>query len=488
MKWIASFLAFSLALAVCGATEIFAWKVPLSYLAPGEVHSPGVVRLDTAPEKSPFFAEGDELWDIRVAVPGEIAKAGAPPEWAVWNATSGRIVTKGPPIVAVALYHHLGIEELPTVCRIGIDVFRVPDGGAPPDFSGKPDASISFIGRGGTRSNGSISEKGAEIRSECELTISEDKTIIDSAINLSASLPNYPKLEISTSASTCDHTGVWLARDYDGKSGIDIRYSVTLELTDGTPYSEAVLKQDGETFLPLQVDRSHKEPMAIGDGWLVSQWVGSWFFQRLLEEIAPNEEPDPFAPGDEVKGLAWDKVHLSPIPDKLTPYFAGPVLDMGEELRRAGIEMAAGDFAGHDLGSQRAFFYSSNRSELNKFEAFCDVGLGQPNSLAITTRGDYQMRLVAKSGRKANLTSIRSDPKFSRKFEIEPTLGHNSSFVVELVDLRFLFEEKSGETLVRSLNSAATLAPGEFTKVLEGKLPDGGEPKMEIKVEVLRPR
>jgi len=469
------------------AAEIFAWKVPLSNFTPAGLDTPGVARLETAPEKSPFFAEGDELWDIHAAVPDAVVKGGASPEWAVWNATSGRVVTKGAPIVAVALYHHLGIEELPTVCRIGIDVLRVPDGGAPPDFSGKPDASLSFIGRGGTRSNGSFSEKGAEIRSECELTISEDKTIIDSALNLSASLPNYPKLEISTSASMCDHTGVWLARDYDGKSGIDIRYSVTLVLTDGTPYSEAVLKQDGETFLPLQVDRSHKDPLAIGDGWLASQWVGSRFLQRFIGEITPDEDPDPFAPEDEVKGLAWDKFHLSPIPDKLTPYFAGPVLDVGEDLSRAGIEIVAGESAGYDLGSQRAYFYSSDRAKLDKFEQICNVSLGDPMFLAITTRGDGQMRLVARSGQKANLKSTRPDSKFTRIFQIEPTLGHIHSFVEELVDLRFLFEEKSGETLVRSLKSGVNLAPGEFTKIMEGKLPDGGETKMEIKAEEIRP-
>jgi hypothetical protein len=52
---------------VCPAAEIVAWKVPLSRYLTSGLDSEGVVRCKAAPEPSPFFKEGDELWDLKQA-------------------------------------------------------------------------------------------------------------------------------------------------------------------------------------------------------------------------------------------------------------------------------------------------------------------------------------------------------------------------------------------------------------------------------------
>ncbi len=461
------------------AAEIFAWKVPLSYFAWEGLDAPGVVRLESAPEKSPFFSEGDVLWDIRAAVPDAIAKAGASPEWAVWNATSKRIVAKGSFSAIYSLHYHLETESLPTHCRVKIDVFPV-SAAAPPDFTAKPYASLTIATRSGSKSVASISEEGGGIELECDTTYY--KIDIDSRIFLSITLADSSKLEIDTSTSLRDRSGVWLARDYDAKTGMDIRLTASIELLDGTPYSDVTLRQENGLAVPFRVDTNFPQPVAIGDGWLIAYFIGDMNFRHMFADQENDSDPFAATPKEAIpfpKGMAEVQV-----PEKLAPHFAGSVFDLSDKLKNMGLVFKEGDLAGYDPRSQGIFMYSTDKNELDKFEQlFCFMGCGSPNTLAITTRGNGEMMLIARSGQKASLKSTRPELNLTRELEVEPTMGES-----DIVDLRVLYVEKSGNTLVKSLNSSATLNVGKFAKLMEGALSDSKETNMEIKAEITEVR
>ena len=88
------------------------------------------------------------------------------------------------------------------------------------------------------------------------------------------------------------------------------------------------------------------------------------------------------------------------------------------------------------------------------------------------------MRLLSRSGQKALLKSTNAKSKRTRQLEIEPTLGETDSFV----HLRVLYEEKSGEKVLKSLNTSATLEVGKFLSLMDKNSPNGS---MEFKVEKL---
>lgn len=476
MKWIASFLAFSLALAVCGATEIIGWKAPIANLTSEGLEAPGIVRLEKPPEKSPFFGADDVLWDIRSVLPKEAAAA----QWAVWNASTGRIVVKGPWGAIREMEEFL---EMPTQCRITVEAFRIDESGSPPDFTKAPDATTSVVAYNGQKASVSAAGENSAISLIVEPYSSPETGVIDLSFEISTSLPETPDLEINTAVSLHGVKGLWVARDFDGKSGTDIRVTAAIELPDGTPYVEMILKQEGDAVVPFRVDRSEAKRIAIeGGGWLASAWLDHKS-ARVILFGGGSDDDDPFAEAETKPKILFDDLPTAQTPDKLGPYFGGEVIDLREAIRNIGIKFGENDFAGYDPRIQRVFMYSENEAEIDKFEQvfMMACGGGMPKLIAFSSRGGGEMRLLARSGQKANLKSSRTDPKQTRDLDIEPTLGQNEM----LLDLRIFYEEKHVEKLMRGLNSSLSLVPGELLEILKSKVPGGNESKLEIKAEIL---
>jgi len=78
----------------CSAAEIVAWKVPLSRLGGIALATEGVVRCKAVPEASPFFKEGDEIWDLMGVGTEKYLQKKMTLDWIVWNASSGRVIAK----------------------------------------------------------------------------------------------------------------------------------------------------------------------------------------------------------------------------------------------------------------------------------------------------------------------------------------------------------------------------------------------------------
>jgi hypothetical protein len=104
-----------------------AWKVPVSRLADKVLESVGVLRCKSAPEASPFFKEGDELWDLKAIMPEDgRTKRKLQLEFLVWHASSGRLIAKGNWMDICVLNDVLRPDEMPSYCQLTIGVYEVP--------------------------------------------------------------------------------------------------------------------------------------------------------------------------------------------------------------------------------------------------------------------------------------------------------------------------------------------------------------------------
>lgn len=465
------------------ASETFAWKVPVSNFSWNGLEAFGVIPLAKPPEASPFFTEGDSLWNVAEAVTDRFGMAEDSFDWAVWNATTGRLVAKGSMVSIHTLHSHLKIEGFPLRCRHTIEVFQIKDGTVAPDFSRTPDASLSLSARSGQKSTSSVSKDGTTISFEGDTTVSEDNSHIELFLLVSATFPDFPQVDIQTTAVIPNGAGVWIAREFNGKRGVDVRIRSELELSDGTPFAQAALRQEGKIVKPFILDRTPRKPVAMDDGaWLVFAWADFDTIVGLFEIQEDGDEIDPFAEEEPSVGKrAHNSLPQARVPEILAPYFSGSVISLNEILKKNGLNLKDGDFAGFDPTVGQVFLHSSDKMELDKFESLFEIYHHRRVShSAITFRGNGRMRLVARSGRIAKLKSTDPASKHSRLLEIEPTIGENN----DLVDLRLLFEEKSGEEMIRSLNTSTTLLTGKFVELLKDTRSDKTGTSMEFKAEV----
>jgi hypothetical protein len=468
---------FVVVVSASNANEIVGWKAPLTNFRGDGTDGIGVVRLNEPPEKSPFFGEEDAIWDIRNALP--IAEK---IEWAVWNGTTERIVVKGTWKAIRELEASISTVKQQ---RITVDTYRIGDNGLPPDFSKRPDASVNLIKRSAQDGTASWQAKGSSIRILVEDSDVSEKGLIDLKMEISTSLPEAADLKIKTSGTFRDGQIMWVARGFEGKSGTDICVTATTVLPDGTPYDEMLLVQDGDRMVRFLADRSPISTVPIKDaGWLRSASLDPY----TAHEFAfgeTHEDSDPFVDESEKKELSLlDERTASRIPPGLITHLGrGELLDFSEALRKMGITIGEGEFAAYNPRAQRAYFYSKNAFELDKFHSLLTVaGYSSPQNLVITTKGNGQIRLLARSGQKSSWESTNVGAKVTRSLEIDPSIGGGDM----IVDLRFEYEEKNVDVTVNSLKTSATLQSGKYVEILGAKLLDGSSSGMEIMAEAFR--
>lgn len=493
-RHLGSILWLLMALA-CEGAEIVSWKVPLSRYAWG-VEAEKKVRLESAPEPSPFFKDGDELWDLKgiPATEDQAATDPLPPQdvrlktdppldWVVWNARSGRLVVKGDWNAIWQLHYQLQIDQLPKQCRLTTAVFEVPADGSPLTEKSVPTVFLSCVSRSGQEVEAVRQQEGKMLRVKGTADIGDDNRFVGLQLELSCALPGHPGMDLKTGLTFQPCKPLWVGRDFDGNKGLDLRVSTTIELTDGTPVGEVFLIQQGNTATPLVVERAELKRHRIGDkGWLAVLWLDP---QSVLDMIAPESSEkrsaDPFAeplPSNDSQRPVPAGV---PVPEVLKPWFSHSVLDLREFMKNSGIVLAdSTDFAGYDLFSQRIFLFSNAGLELDKFEQLFSGGCNHsPRLVVVTLDGDGQSRLVTRSGVLSRLVRQGGDRKIIRSLEIEPTVGSD-----ELIDIRLEAVDNTKATPGDLLRSAILLKSGEPLAVLVGSAPDGKESSLRIKAEI----
>ncbi|MES2980956.1 MAG: hypothetical protein V4727_01475 [Verrucomicrobiota bacterium] len=474
------FLGFN---ALAFSAEILAWKTPISQIDTGGKVSPGLVRLEKPPEASPLFGKDDELWSVSSIMPNN-QEVTDKLEWAVWNATSGRLVAKGTWVALFELQHHYDLDNPPVQARVKLDAYQIPADAAPPDPSKPPSFSLSYIGRSGQKVVVSNTEGDSSINIESEMIIEHDRSLIDGRILTDISLPDSPTLKIDSSILLVKNSPTWLARNFNGKQGIDLMVTVTLMLADGTPFDELIMRHEGDEMKPFSTSEIHggSGNIAIGEKHkLVWMPAPPDVLELLDNQQDTDPEEDPFAAQ---RPNTNNHINFKEVksPEILKPHFYGMVFDIGDALKQNGIKISDKDFAGYDPKTQCVFMYSSDIAELDKFESlFMLTCCFRPANLAITARGDGELRLLARSGMKASLSGLDHKSQQTRSFEVEPTIGENNT----IIDLRCTYRDNIGDKMIQSLDVSVTLESGKFLKVFENSKADGSKEAMEMKAEIL---
>ncbi len=464
----------------CFAAEIVAWKVPLSSYTYRDKESPGVVRLKSAPEASPFFKEGDELWDLKEIAIVNGSKIDPPLEWAVWNASTERLVTKADWRSIWHLHQELRIDQMPKQCRITTDFFEVPADIAGPSGKSIPVSSLTFVSRSGRDFKTSRKVDSSEITMDGNVTAGE--SVVDLQLAASCTVRDLPRLDFNCGLTLKSRVPVWVARDFDGTTGLDCRVSGRVELIDGTPPDECVLIQKGTAAEPLVPEHTELTRQRIGEkGCLLIQGMDPSILSELSASGSePAKEFDPFTMPPEA---IQDTLKLKEVmaPENLRAWLPRPVWDTREIIKKAGIAMNDADFAGYDPLMQKMFFYTDDETRMDMFEALLMPGcILQTKHVVVSVEGIGQSRLVTRSGLKSSLTRSLSG-KDSRSMEIEPTIGEEN----DLVDLRLVYLDEPDPKHKQAITTALTLHAGKFAEIMGGSGNGAVTKPLRVKAEIL---
>lgn len=492
MKILLSCLFFISCNMLAFSAEIFAWKTPLSLIASEGVSDSRVKRLEKPPEASPFFGPKDEIWDLSLVISKSDRAMSDPPEWIVWNATTQRIVAKVSWAAFFEMHLKWNLSHPPVLCRLNIDIHEVAADGLPPDPSKTPKHGFSVIARSGQNMKSSHSVDQAKMSLESEVNLSDSRSSVDFGALISASLTNGLTFKLDTRAVLANESPFWLARTYDGKAGIDIMITASTELADGTPFSQAVMRQEGDSTMPFPGKIKLGESGSVtlgGDRKLI------WYQVSMLELLSalniatvPKDEmpEDPFAPvGAKVPRKILDEAKLKTIdaPDALVPHVQGQVFDMSDAFGFMGLNIPKEDLIGYDYKNQRVFIYSSNIDELDKFEAlFMVYEHDSPQTIAISLRDKGQLRLMSRSGAKSSIETVDSKSKQTRSLQVEPILGETDTYI----DFKFTYQDSIEGKITNSMDSAVTLENGKALKVLEKGNAGGSKEAIEVNAEIIR--
>lgn len=467
------------------ASEIVAWKVPLASYSWRHSGPENQTRLTKPPEASLFFHPGDELWDLGKLPKNKRIETDPPLEWVVWNATTSTLVTKSDWNGVWQLHQQFRVSSLPKLCRVTLEVFEVPKDDTP--FSDKSIqlSKLSWTSRFQTKTEVKDGTDGRSIQAMAEPSIRADRfDFIDLVLETTMQLPAFPKLGFKTSLLLENDQPTWIARDFDGKQGVDLRITASVEMTDGTPVRDAMRLQVGNEIKSLVPTVSEPMRHRIGE----NRWL--CLVPLSMEELAVFDQPtanemesDPFAepPLDQPKKSL--KLTEVDVPKALHPWVGSRALDLNETMRNTGITINPEDFAGYDPIGSTIYFYSGSEREIDKFEAlFATLGGDRFPALSRLhlEENPGQTVLAACSGRNSSLTRYGKENKLSKCVEIQPVVGEKG----DLIDLRIYYENKANKQLGTLFNASSTLSVGQYQDLLTGS---DGKPLLRAKAEIIRP-
>jgi hypothetical protein len=467
------------------AAEIVAWKVPLSSYGVGGLEAPGVIRCKDAPEPSQFFKQGDELWDLTKAVSDRLGTRKIAPEWLIWNASSRRLVAKGDCWDLYVIQKIIAVAKQPVQCRVVASVFEVSADGAPLSDASRPASESSVVFRSGQRSTALWESGGKSMDLDVEGTIDEDGTLIGMLLKTKVGLPDQPPMKVETAFSCEDGTVLWVARDFDGKKGLDLRIAGTIELMDGSPFRERVMIQKSGEDSPVAPRRREMTPRQIdGKGWLVSINVDSNTMEQFLSPGMSGPGADPFK--ETVPDESLDLPHSTSVqpPEFLRKWVTHEILDVHDWIKGFDPNLSEeSDFAGYDPIEGRIYFFSPNRTSADSIcELFTPMCCGPATTVVSTWEGLGQTRLIGKSGSKSTLARILDAKTNTRFLEIEPTVGESG----DLVDLRFDFDDSPDPQRITRLGSSTILEEGVPNVLFFRVDGNGAKTSVSTKVEILR--
>lgn len=474
---------------VGNAAEIVAWKVP-SIRFFDEAEKRGGVLCKTAPEDSPFFKDGDELWDLKNVMPdGGDQKLSL--DWLFWNATSGRLVAKGGWIDLCTIHEILRVNALPKHLKLNVNLYEVAADGAPLAENTKPVTELSIRVRSEQNSKANWGANGITLAVETEVTLADTNSSADVRLAVTAEVPNQPRLQVNTAFILKAGSPLWVARDFDGQQGLDLKVSGTMESVDGVPLNEVVMIQKGSatrSLWPQQRSHEYQTRPVGGVGWFMSCLMSPGELASLINISPESNPPDPFA--EQIMPVRTKLLLTTPVepPALIISILDHEVLDATEWLRKVmlisgGNLDSSGSFAGYDPIGQRLYFYSPSQEAVDVArEYLIPMCNRRPALVRVTLDGIGQTRLIVRSGQKASLERVVDQETIRRSLEIEPTIGEND----DMVDLRFKFEDRADAKKISETNSSTSFSTGKALEIITGKWPDGEVRSLRVTGEILR--
>ncbi|RYD50220.1 MAG: hypothetical protein EOP85_00020 [Verrucomicrobiaceae bacterium] len=451
------------------AAEIVAWKVPLDRYSfrPGE-------RLASPPEASPFFSPGDELRDA-----GKPDDKNAPKlEWAVWNETTGTLVTKGSLGTMWPLRILLAPYDVPHQCRVRLDLFDTTED-EPLDKDAKPAATVEWIAKSGGKSHAMTAAGGRRIEVEADVMLDDARTMVNLRLEGIFQIPHQDRMKIKTVFNMKSGSSVWVAGDRSNRKGMEVRATATAVLMDGTPRTEAVRIQIDDQAVPISQPRRSLEKHRIdGKAWL-------FLAATELTDFFPGEtveNQDPFAetvtePGPPTK---LEQLKTVAAPEALAKWFKGPVLDLRETIASTGIELTEGvDFAGYDVIAQSAVFLTTSDSEAEKLEQMLLSGSDRwPNPASVSCEDGGRIHVTSGSSQPAFVARGSDDENPVRRFDVEPIIGESG-----ILQLNFRYQDNSSRASTVLVDSTVTVKNGEPVEIFR----DGSETPVKLTGLIVEP-
>jgi len=483
MKTVLFLISLSWMTLVCPAAEIVGWQIPLTWFVGNGLETRGIVRCENAPESSPFFKEGDELWDLKNVTSDLEMEANLSLDWLVWDATSARLVAKGDWADLCAIHELLRPDQQAKQCRLTMNLYPVPANLVPPGAGLKPVGTISVLTRSAQPASAGWKEAETSMKVEAEVTIGEDGRIANIRIDCSAQLSNQPRMEVDTAVELRSGKRFWIARDFDGQQGLDLELIPVIETMGGVPIEEQVMIQHGDALDSLMPESKPAKRCRAGEGWLLVCDAEPLSIMAIISPGSQTPDADPFAEPAPRKPETLPRASSVKPPEFLSDWLKHDVLDARELIGSIvpGIKGSA-NFAGYDPISECLYFYSTDERLLDMVEVvFTATCYLSPATVITTLGGIGQTRLVSKSGQKARLSRTMGEKEIKRLLEIEPTIGENG----DLLDMRLRFEDEMNPERTTRINTATVLSAGK-DKELFSSSGNGSETKLSLNADVQR--
>jgi len=484
-------LSLSLA-AIATAGETIGWKVPLSRYHPATLEESGAVRLESAPGPSPFFNEGDELWDFsKLSERGEEAKKPSF-DWLVWNATSGRLIARGRWRELARLHDKLSLGDLTYMVRLTARAFEVPPGAPPFAPGAPPSAELKLLMRNGSRATASWNEREAGMDGEFECISSPLSDWVSARIFLAARLPGQLAMEVNTQFRLQEGKPLWVARDFDGEKGTDLVIGAEVLLPDGAPASGVVMRESRGRLVTIWPMKHPSGLTQLPDGsWLFIRPVGydMWHYCMYGEFPKDTEtESDPFAepsPGSRPRPAELPVVPEIAPPAILEPWVDHDTLDMRDLVKKVLPDLdREKDFAGYNPLTGYLYFVTPSYETASLVsQLFTPMDCGNYTTLVATLGGKGQTRLVSDSGLKASLSRNGKDgesPAFH--WAIEPSAADSS----EVAEIRMSLEDTRNPAGGLKLEQdTMSVDVGKPVEILSAGPIGSGNKAMSLTVEVI---
>lgn len=462
MRLIVRFLFYWVFLVGTMEAEVMGFPIMLEQIVPGGLGNSDCKKLEKPPEASPFFIEGEELWDVKRA----FANAGGEeslPEWIVWQPRRKIVVAKGAPSTLFHIHRRMDDWEgrFSVNAMLKLEVFEAPADRSPWIGGSKLLAQLSWTNRSGTKTSATSKVRENALEAESEITAGGISPVLEGQIAVQYKGKGEPVFSMVSGIRLGSGEPSWIARfDLEGK-GYDLVLSGALERLDGGPLRNHVLVADGNEIRSIPRSLRPDTLGVAGDGMVRSIPFPSSGLERLCVPASGKDhgESDPFvSPGnDEETRVSFTD---TPVPEELTRMLGDAALDLRPFEKGSGMVVPDGDFITYDLRGGALVHYTRSKERVSLMDGWFIFDCRVPAKLVAISSGDGRLRLVGPGNQKARM-DVKRDGESLFAMEMEPVIGEGERFIESLLD----FADKISDLTYRS---TMTFSRGRDTEVVRG--------------------